>query len=189
MARTFKNQILIGEESFQTKKGTPQDSIISPWIFKICIGPLILVLEKRLSYEKVAEYAVNISILSTANILDKTLTETQILIKETQSGDQLQEDLGHETPDDHVTHPKNLPTKLGHYKMTTQYSYLKNVISNRGLITLHLYLLKLRSDIMTSKFKKLSNSVLVRTCKAPSASITQVNLDCLKLSTIIRGTQ
>jgi hypothetical protein len=56
--------------------------------------------------------------------------------------------------------PKDLPTNFGPYKITPKYKYLGNVISNRGLITPHLSLLKLRSGIMTNKLQKLGNRAL-----------------------------
>jgi hypothetical protein len=60
---------------------TRQASIISPWIFDICIEPLILDLARRLGHEYIAVYADDLTILSTESLLDRTPTDIMPLVR------------------------------------------------------------------------------------------------------------
>ena len=70
-----QNYVSIGENRFKTNRGTLRGSLISPWIFNLCLGPLLIWLEGKLGKENEAAYADDIAFLAPASLLDRTLTE------------------------------------------------------------------------------------------------------------------
>ena len=60
---------------FYLYRGTSQGSLIFPWIFNLCLGPLLIWLERKLGKENIIAYTDDIVFLTSASLLNIIFTE------------------------------------------------------------------------------------------------------------------
>ena len=136
-----QNYVSIGENRFKPNRRTPQGSLISPWIFNLCLGPLLIWLESKLGTENVAAYADNIAFLAPASLLDRTLT------KMAKKADDIGMTINaKKTKTIQVLHQRGkLPynrTSFRTYEAVDEFKYLGTTINSRSVITPALQALK-----------------------------------------------
>ena len=149
----------IGVKKFKTNRGTSHVSLISPWIFNLYLGPLLIWLEGKLGTENVAAYADDITFLAPASLLDRTLTEMVQM-----ANDIVMTINAKKTNTMQILHQRGKPlrnkTSFKLYEAVDEFKYLGTTINSRGVITSALQALKKRMNFCIHTIYKLPQNMI-----------------------------